>query len=136
MRKIIKLNKNIDKTSSLTDMIYGTPCEFNFLGKTVQCTGSFYKLKKHKEFFEQYWPKFQDSLADINPYSEFNTNYVINNYNSLSTLEQKAVALECSEIYSLNNELTYANFVDVVNLYVSKKPSKSESDFSGFDHAA
>lgn len=96
--------------------------------------GVFYQHKKELEFINDYWPKFKRGLQNINHKLEFNQSQVINDYISLSVLEQIVVQRECMEIYAFNDVLTYADFIDVVNKYVSKESSKPI--FSGFDGAA
>ncbi|MGV8168935.1 MAG: hypothetical protein ACP5N3_02665 [Candidatus Nanoarchaeia archaeon] len=137
MGKIIRLNAEPEKKQSLfAHIIFGKPYEFNFFGKKVQMIGTLYKIRKQREFFQEYWDYFIDGINDIDPNLEFNVSYVAYRYKSLSDLERMAVASECSEIYAFDNKLTYGKFIDVVNSYVSKETLKAEPDFSGFNNSA
>ncbi|MGV8162363.1 MAG: hypothetical protein ACP5N2_03480 [Candidatus Nanoarchaeia archaeon] len=137
MGKVVKLYAEQEKKQSLFELIiFGKPYEFNFFGKTIGMIGTFYQLRKQKEFYDKYWGYFVEGLRDIDPNLEFNVSHVTHRFNSLSELERVAIAFKCSKIYAFENKLTYSNFIDIVNSYVSKETIKAEPDFSGFNDSA
>lgn len=117
MGKIINLNNK--KSSLLSTIFHGTPSELKLFGETIKFVDKIYIMKKQKEFFNSYWEYFVEGLCDIKTSQEFDSSYTIRKFNSLSEYDQNKVLWDCSEIYIFENKLTYANFIKVVNHYIS-----------------
>ena len=123
MGKLIDMNgDNREEHSSLDDAVSSyVPFYITVLGQRHMVMGTLGSVKKQQEFFDTYWPKFVKGLENLNPYEEFNPDFVIGRYNSLPEITQAAVQLQCAEEYSLEGKLLYSVFTDLVNSYVSKE---------------
>jgi len=122
MPKIISLDSGKKEKNSLLPLIIrGTPYEINFCGKKITLIGTLYKIKKEKEFFEEYWPKFVDVLEDINPSKEFNADHMVSRYNSLFDSEKIEIEFKCAKHYAYNGIFTYADFFKRVNSYPDRR---------------
>lgn len=131
--KNIFSNKDVMKYKFLQSIIGTTTLSNSFQSYMGNILDNTYELskqvEKEKEFYEVYWPKFENSLQNINPASEFNVNHVINNYNSLSYEKQFSVKFDCQQIYLKRDKLLYGEFVDLVDDYIADREN-NESNFN------
>ncbi len=136
MSKTIPLYGRLEKKRSfLSTIVRGTPSEFEVLGRKVQLIGPLYEMRKMQEFYDSYWESFVQGLNDINPSQEFNSDYVKHRFNSLSTSEQALVQRDCAKIYAFHDKLTYGQFTDVVNSYLTEERIASEPSLTPDDSA-
>ncbi len=118
------------KSTFINNFVYGTPYQFEAFGRTVQMVGGLYRVRKMREFFEEYWPYFVQNINEIDSNQEFDVSVIAHKYNSLDGFQKVNLHLECADIYAFHGKLTYAQFFDAVNSYTFFDKLEDESGFS------
>lgn len=127
MGKLINFNENFKKTKS-NSLDKKMDSKIIPLSITNIVYSSNTTSEKPKESFRDYFERFAESIFDMNAKKEFNPNYLIHKYGFLSRQEQLGVQLDSEKFYSNNNKLTYKKFIEIVDLYISRRGDYIEPD--------